>query len=123
MPHTRMQTYVNVDWGSIMSIVGVIGRPGEGAIVAEARYLVDANGQWAEIAFIVDEAYQNIGICTYLFWLLVRLAKEQGLQGFWADVLLSNRAMMKVFYKSGLTILKETESGVYHVTIPFDPPR
>jgi acyl-CoA hydrolase len=119
MPHTRMQTYVNVDWSNVMSIVGVIGKPGEGAIVAEARYLVNSDGQWAEIAFIVDEAYQNIGICSYLFQLLVRLAQEQDLKGFWADVLLSNSAMMKVFYKSGLTILKEMESGVYHVTIPF----
>jgi acyl-CoA hydrolase/RimJ/RimL family protein N-acetyltransferase len=120
MPHTRMQTYVNVDWSSAMSIVGVLGKPGEGVIVAEARYLVDADGKWAEIAFIVDESYQSIGICSYMFRLLVKLAKERGLKGFWADVLLSNYAMMKVFYKSGLPVLKDMESGVYHVTIPFD---
>ncbi|MEJ2640207.1 MAG: GNAT family N-acetyltransferase [Desulfosarcinaceae bacterium] len=120
MPHTRMQTYVNVDWSSVMSIVGVIGKPGEGAIVSEARYLVDADGQWAEIAFIVDEAYQKIGICTYMFKLLIKLAKERGLKGFWADVLLSNSAMMKVFYRGGQTVLKEMESGVYHVTIAFE---
>lgn len=92
------------------------------AIVSEARYLVDADGQWAEIAFIVDEAYQKIGICTYMFKLLIKLAKERGLKGFWADVLLSNSAMMKVFYSGGQTVLKEMESGVYHVTIPFEPP-
>jgi acyl-CoA hydrolase/RimJ/RimL family protein N-acetyltransferase len=123
MPHTRMQTYVNVDWSSVMSIVGVLGKPGEGTIVAEARYLVDPDGQWAEIAFIVDESYQSIGICTYMFRLLVKLAKERGLKGFWADILLSNSAMMRVFYKSGLPILKEMDSGVYHVTIPFDRPK
>jgi acyl-CoA hydrolase/RimJ/RimL family protein N-acetyltransferase len=122
MPHARMQTYVNVDWSNVMSIVGVVGKPGEGAIVAEARYLLDADGQWAEIAFIVDASYQNIGISTYVFNLLVKMAKERGLKGFWADVLLSNIAMMKVFYKSGLSILKHMESGVYHVTIPFDSP-
>ena len=122
MPHTRMQTYVNVDWNDVMSIVGIVGKSEQGAIVAEARYLVEPNGQWAEVAFVVDESYQNIGISTYLFNLLVRLANERGIKGFWADVLFSNTAIMKVFSKSNLQVMKELEGGVYHVTMPFDPP-
>jgi acyl-CoA hydrolase/GNAT superfamily N-acetyltransferase len=120
MPHARMQAYVNLDWSNAMSIVGVYGKPGQGTIVSEARYLVDPDGQWAEVAFVVDEAYQRIGISSHVFNLLVRLAKERGIKGFWADVLLSNIAMMKIFHKSGLPVLKEMESGVYHVTIPFE---
>ncbi|MFO7716551.1 GNAT family N-acetyltransferase [Desulfosarcina sp.] len=120
MPHTRMQTYVNVDWSDAMSIVGVAGKPGMGVVVAEARYLVNPDGRQAEIAFVVDEAYQSLGISTYLFKLLVRLAKERGIKGFWADVLASNAAMMKVFHKGGLPVLTDMEDGVYHVTIPFD---
>jgi GNAT superfamily N-acetyltransferase len=103
-----------------MSIVGVANKTGLGSIVAEARFLVDPDGQWAEIAFIVDESYQNLGISTYLFNLLVRLAKERGIVGFWADVLISNMAMMKVFYKCGLPVLRKMQGGVYHVTLPFD---
>jgi len=122
MPHTRMQTYVNVDWSDVMSIVGIVGKPGQGVIVAEARFLVEPNGQWAEIAFVVDESYQNIGISTYLFNFLVRLAQQKGIKGFWADVLFSNSAMMKVFSKSSLQVMKELEEGVYHVTMPFDSP-
>jgi acyl-CoA hydrolase/RimJ/RimL family protein N-acetyltransferase len=119
MPHTRMQTYVNVDWRNVMSIVGVVGKPGDGTIVSEARYLVDPHGRWAEIAFVVDEPYQRIGISTYVFNLLVRLASERGVEGFWADVLISNSAMMKVFHKCGLKVLTELENGIYHVRIPF----
>jgi len=122
MPHSRMQTYVNVDWSDVMSIVGIVGKSGQGTIVAEARYLVEPNSQWAEVAFVVDESYQNIGISTYLFNLLVRLANEREIKGFWADVLFSNTAIMKVFSKSNLRVKKKLEGGVYHVTIPFDPP-
>jgi acyl-CoA hydrolase/GNAT superfamily N-acetyltransferase len=122
MPHTRMQTYVNVDWSNVMSIVGVSGKSGQGAIVAEARYLVVPEDQWAEIAFVVDESYQRIGISTYLFKLLIRLAKENGIKGFWADVLVSNRAMLEVLNKSDLPVHIKMESGVYHVTIPFASP-
>ncbi len=120
MPHTRMQTYVNVDWRNVMSIVGVVGKIGEWTIVSEARYLTDPNGDWAEVAFVVDEPYQSIGISTFVFKLLVQLAQERGIRGFWADVLVSNTAMMKVFNKSGLQVLTEMDNGVYHVSIPFN---
>jgi RimJ/RimL family protein N-acetyltransferase len=119
MPHTRMQTYVNVNWSNVMSIVGAVGKPGLGIIVTEARYLVDPDGEWAEVAFVVDEPYQRIGITTYVFNLLVTLAMERNIKGFWADVLVSNTAMMKVFHNSGLQVLKELEDGIYHVRIPF----
>lgn len=120
MPHARMQTYVNVDWTSIMSLVGIVGKAGEGHLVAEARYLLDGSGQWAEVAFVVDEAYQNLGISTAAFNLLVRLATERGLKGFWADVLTSNTAMLKVFEKVGLPMTKTLEGGVYHLKMAFE---
>lgn len=117
MPHTKMQAYVNVDWDQVMSIVGVVGKPGHERIIAEGRYLVDASGQLAELAFVVDEPYQNLGISTYVFKLLVALGRQKGLKGFYADVLVSNSGMMRVFRKSGLPILTEREDGVLHVSI------
>lgn len=120
MPHTRMQTYVNVDWSQVMSIVGVIGSPGEGVIIAEARYLLDPDGQWAELAFVVDESYQRHGISTYLFQLLVQLARERSLKGFWADVLSTNTAMIKIFRNSGMKIVMTAAEGICHVRIPFE---
>jgi RimJ/RimL family protein N-acetyltransferase len=69
---------------------------------------------------VVDEAYQGLGIGTYMVKMLVRLAGERGLQGFTADVLATNNAMMKVFEKSGLTIKAKLEDGIYSLTIPFD---
>lgn len=122
MSHAQMQTYVNVDWSSEMSIVGVTGKPGEGTVVSESRYIVDPDGQWAEMAFVVDEEYQNIGISTYAFNLLSKIAIDNRIKGFWADVLLSNTAMMKVFYKGGFPVRTEMASGVYHVTIPLVKP-
>jgi acyl-CoA hydrolase/GNAT superfamily N-acetyltransferase len=119
MPHTRMQKYVNVDWENVMSIVGIDGKPGLEAIVAEARYLVEPGGNLAEIAFVVDESYQSLGISTYLLKFLVQLARERGIKGFWADILVSNTAMIKVISKSGLLAHKEMDGGIYHVVIPL----
>jgi len=121
MPHSKMQAYVNVDYRTTMSIVGLIGDPGHGRIIAEARFIKDKSiPPFADVAFVVDEEYHGLGIATYLYKMLIRLAKDRGIHGFTADVLASNTAMMKVFEKGG-TVKAELEYGTYSLRIPFDP--
>ncbi len=119
MPHTKMQEYVNVDYNQVMSIVGLIYEPGQGTIIAEARYVKEPRRPWADVAFIVDEKFNGLGIASFMYQNLMRLAKDRGLQGFTADVLSSNQGMMKVFEKGGLVKAK-LEYGVYKLTMPFD---
>ena len=122
MPHARMQAYVNVDWRNTLSVVGLVGEPGRGHIIAETRYIIEPDRPWAEIVFVVDEAYQGIGIGTFLYGMLTRLAKERGLKGFTAQVLFSNIGMMKVFKRGDLLVKVRLEGGEYELTIPFDEP-
>lgn len=123
MPHSKMQAYVNIDYSKIMSIVGLTGEPGGGQIIAEARFIKDASSPYADVAFVVDERYQGLGIASYLYKMLYHLARSRGIQGFMADVLATNKSMMKVFEKCSETVNAKLEYGVYHLTIPFDPHR
>ncbi|MFW6388571.1 MAG: acetyl-CoA hydrolase/transferase C-terminal domain-containing protein, partial [Desulfohalobiaceae bacterium] len=66
MPHDRMQGYVNVDFAQVLSIVGLVGPPGRGKIIAEARYVRHKDQPWADVAFLVDEEYQGLGIASYM---------------------------------------------------------
>jgi len=120
MPHAKMQEYVNVDCNRAMSIVGVVGEPGREHIIAEARYIRDQRRPYADVAFVVDEKYQGLGIATFLYNMLVRIARERGIRGFTADVLASNKAMMKVLEKGDLAVKAKLEQGVFELTIDFD---
>ncbi|MFZ5570467.1 MAG: GNAT family N-acetyltransferase [Thermodesulfobacteriota bacterium] len=121
MPHNKMQKYVNVDYRKVMSIVGLVGDAGQGHIIAEARFVKDnGNPPFADVAFVVDEAYQGLGIASYMYQMLMRLAKERGIHGFTADVLSSNTSMMKVFEKGAGPLKAKLEYGVYALTIPFE---
>ena len=119
MPHSKMQGYVNIDFSRVMSIVGVVGEPGQGHIIAEARFVRNESVPYADVAFVVDEEYQGLGIATYLYRLLIRLAKDRGLQCLTADVLATNKGMMKVFEKDGAPVTAKLDHGVYHLTIPL----
>ncbi len=120
MPHAKMQEYVNVDFGRCLSIVGLVEELGEGRIIAEGRFVRDLHRPYAEVAFVVDEAYQGRGIATFMLKMLIRLAKERGLKGFTAEVLSSNKSMLKVFEKGGLPVEARVVEGIYEVTIPFE---
>lgn len=119
MPHTKMQEYVNIDYNQVMSIVGLIYEPGQGTIIAEGRYVKEPRRPWADVAFIVDEKFNGLGIATHMYKFLIRIAKDRGLQGFTADVLSSNQGMMRVFEKGG-PVQAKLEYGVYKLTMPFD---
>jgi acyl-CoA hydrolase/GNAT superfamily N-acetyltransferase len=120
MPHAKMQQYVNVDWSREMSIVGLVGDAEEERIIAEARYIRHEKRSTAEVVFVVDEPYQGCGIATYLYKMLIRLAKTQGIEAFSAEVLFSNTGAMKVFRKANLPIQAKLEEGIYSLTIPFE---
>jgi acyl-CoA hydrolase/GNAT superfamily N-acetyltransferase len=119
MPHSKMQEYVNVDFSQVLSIVGLVGDSGQGHIIAEARFIKDQRRPWADVAFVVDEQYQGLGIASYLYKTLLRYAKDRGIHGFTADILASNKAMMNVFENGGEIINAKLEYGVYHLEIPF----
>ncbi len=119
MPHSKMQQYVNVDCNRILSIVGLVGPVEQEHIIAEGRFVKDRTRPYGDVAFVVDEDYQGLGIASYMLDMLIRLAKERGLQGFVADVLASNKSMLKVFEKSGLPVKSSLSSGAYEITMPF----
>lgn len=121
MPHKKMQEYVNVNYHLVMSIVGVVEVSGTEKIIAEARYARKKQDTFADTAFIVDEEYHSKGIASYLFELLIRTAREEGIQGFTADVLSTNKAMLKVYEKSPFPVQTVLSRGVYELTIPFTP--
>ncbi|MBT8372696.1 MAG: GNAT family N-acetyltransferase, partial [Deltaproteobacteria bacterium] len=120
MPHAKIQEYVNVDWNQVISFVGLVGEEGKGRIIAEARFIIIPGSPFAEIVFVVDEAYQGFGIATFLFKMLIRSAKDKGIKGFMAEVLFSNIGAMKVFRKGDLPVKTRLEGGAYHVKIPFN---
>lgn len=120
MPHSKMQEYVNVDFSRGIAIVGLAGSRGAEHIIAEGRFVRRADRPYGDVAFVVDEEFQGLGIASYIFSMLIQCARERGLKGLTADVLATNRSMMKVLEKSGLPVKARMESGVYEVVMLFE---
>ncbi|MEI7639311.1 MAG: GNAT family N-acetyltransferase [Syntrophus sp. (in: bacteria)] len=120
MPHGKMQEYVNVDYRTTMSIVGVIEAGDVEQIIAEARYEIYKDSVYADAAFIVDENHKGKGIATFMLHMLISIAQEQkGIAGFLSYVLADNKAILKVAKKAPFPVQVTPAGECYEVKISF----
>lgn len=117
MPHDRMQEYVNIDYERTLSVVGLAEEDGSGRIVAEGRYVRETERPVAEIAFVVDEEYQGLGVGSFLYRMLARLARDRGIRTFAAEILSYNRKMLGVLERGPFPVSATLSGGVYAATI------
>jgi GNAT superfamily N-acetyltransferase len=81
-----------------MSIIGLIQKGGHKEIMSIGSYAKES-GLRAEVAFVVREDFQGMGVASYLLKILEKIAKDNNFKGFSATVLRENAAMIHVFKK------------------------
>jgi GNAT superfamily N-acetyltransferase len=88
-------------------------------MIAIGRFKLDHADDYAEVAFVVHDRWQNAGIGTYLMRTLIEIAQDMGAHGFKADVLAQNKKMLHVFHKCGYPVHSRLDEGVYSIRIDF----
>jgi acyl-CoA hydrolase/RimJ/RimL family protein N-acetyltransferase len=122
VPHEMRQDLVAVDYTRDMVILAVVegkDEPEQETVVGVGQYSLNRDMHTAEVALVVRDDYQGKGVGTELLHYLTYLAKRQGLLGFSAEVLSSNRPMRSLFEKMGFDIEKRREEGVYELKMRF----
>ena len=112
LPSETVQRMVTLDYHDAMAIVGEVPVRGRKRLMAVGRYYRNPATNWAEVAVVVQEDYRKHGIATYLLRRLAKIAEEQGIIGFTADVLPENSAMLNSFHKVAVPIETHTNDGV-----------
>lgn len=90
--------WATVDYRKNMSLLGWVQKRGHKEIMAIGSYAA-VDTEKAEIAFVVREDFQGMGIASYLLGELEKIAKENKFKTFLAAVLRENSAMIHVFKK------------------------
>lgn len=108
-----------VDFASVVALVAVMSEEGQDRIVGGGRYIRmgDAAARAAEVAFLVDDAHQGLGIGSRIFKSLVAIARASDITQFEAEVLPSNEGMLRLFDRSGLPVTRTVGRDAVHVTI------
>jgi acyl-CoA hydrolase/GNAT superfamily N-acetyltransferase len=119
MPHKRLQDFVAVDYSKKMEILATIRENEKEIVIGLGQYELNSDMHSAEVALVVRDKFQGQGVGRELLSYLIYLAKRQGLLGFSGDVLLENRAMVRLFEKMGFDTEKRSDEEVYEMRMWF----
>jgi len=116
----EIEHFTNVDYEDRMAFVVVA----DDEIIGVGRYDVldddtDEPGRAAEVAFLVEDAFQGRGIGTLLIQQLAMYARMNDITAFRAYVLADNRTMLNVFASSGYGVTRElADGGTFELELP-----
>ena len=120
----EMNQFIAVDFVNVVALIAVLEEDGLDKIVGGGRYVrigPSGTGQRAEVAFLIDDTHQGLGIGSRIFKHLVEIARGSGITHFEAEVLPANTAMLRLFDRSGLQVAKTMTRDYVHVTIQLPP--
>ncbi len=109
--------FTRVDYADRMAYVVVDGD----RIVGVGRYERMPAGDEAEVAFVVTDDHQHLGIGTLLLDHLADAARAQGIARFTAQTMTDNRDMLGVFLASGFPVTTSSEAGTVTLRFPIEP--
>lgn len=118
IPERDLRRFVTVDHRDREAFVVLAGD----RIVAVGRYdRLGPEAPEAEVAFVVEDAYQGRGIGSVLLEHLADAARRAGIAHFVAEVLPANGAMLRVFADFGYQLRRQFADGVVHLSFPIAP--
>ena len=109
LPPNWAHFLANVDYRRRLALVA---EPSPGELVAVARYETTDREDTAEIAFVVQDDWQNRGLGTVLLGDLLAAAEARGIGRFRAYVLAGNTRMLDLLRRFTEVVEHKTESGV-----------
>jgi GNAT superfamily N-acetyltransferase len=114
------QQWASVDYHQNISLIGLVQKGGNQEIVAIGSYADESDGR-AEVAFVVREDFQGMGIASHLLPQLEKIAKENGFSGFVATIMEKNEAMLQVFKNHyPHAAIRFTDTGEIHIVMDFE---
>jgi len=119
IPRREVQNFVYINHRSDVAIVATIPEAHGEDIIAIGRYYLDEKTNFAEVAFVVRDDWQNKGIGTFLLKHLTTIARRNGISGFTAEVLRENKAMQQVLHKSEGKIVSALKQDTHSFRIDF----
>lgn len=119
VPRKQLQDFVYIDHRNEMAIVATVPETYGDEIIAIGRYYLDRSTNLAEVAFIIHDNWQHLGLGTFLVNYLMQIARRNGIDGFTAEVLVENKAMQKIFNRSNCKVKTTLNGNVYSYELLF----
>lgn len=112
----ELQRFRETDFDTRVALLCSTERGGREIVIGYGSYF-KVSEDAAEVAFVVEEDYQRLGISRRLLAHLGKIAVANGLKTFTAEVLRYNSAMLGLFQSCGWPMTSKSFDETLHVTL------
>lgn len=110
--------WASLDYKRYVTLIGMVRSKGTKEVMAIATY-AHADADYAEVAVVVREDFQNMGIARHMLSRLAEIGTMNGYRGFTATVLHENQAMLALFRKMFPAIVEQHKGTEIHLRMEF----
>ncbi len=103
-PHEIRVRYCNIDYDREIAIVAELTEEGRRKILGVGRLSIEPDGKSGELAFIVSDKWQGLGLGTKMVDYVLEIAKEMGVETVYAIMLPDNRRALNLTKKMGFKL-------------------
>ncbi|TMH54249.1 MAG: GNAT family N-acetyltransferase, partial [Betaproteobacteria bacterium] len=93
--------FTQVDYDRELALIALAGKTAVEKIVAVARYVANPDGEGAEFAVVVADAWQGRGLAQSLMRMLIDCARRRGFRRLDGVILANNSAMLALMARLG----------------------
>ena len=122
LSHEQVQKFVTLGYRNDFALVGVVPHEGRERMICVGRYFRNSAGGGAEVAITVHDDFQHRGIGTFLVRTLSKIALENGIAVFTANIRADNHAMLHVFQKVAANPEMVVESNICRLRFELAAP-
>jgi acetyltransferase len=113
-----LMRFTQIDYDREMAFVAIFMQHDQAVEIGVARYSLQPDGESAEFAVVVSEAWQGCGLGSLLLEAVMDAARQRGVRVLMGEVLPHNSGMLKLAERMGFERLPSTiDDDVVHVTI------
>jgi acetyltransferase len=103
-PHEVRVRYCNIDYDREVAIVAETVENGKRKILGVSRLSIESDAKASEMAFIVSDYWQGLGLGTKMVDYTLDIAKEMGVESVYAIMLQDNYRALSLTKKMGFNI-------------------
>ena len=103
-PHEVRVRYSNIDYDREIGIVAELKEDQQRKILGVVRLIIEPDEKTGEIAFIVADPWQGLGLGSKMLDYMIEICKDKGLETVYAFMLPDNRRAINLLKKMGFTL-------------------
>jgi len=115
-PHETRVRYCNIDYDREIAIVAELTEEGRKRILGVSRVSIEPDGKTGEIAFIVADPWQGLGLGTKMVDYVLEICADMKLETIYAIMLADNYRAIGLMKKMGFTV-KYMDDGTVKGTL------